>query len=118
MENSINIWAVILLLIAGFMLSEVRVVVVKKIKLYFNPPKPFAWVEEYANLQIKYPHPIYKGLEGVGKIVGIDFTKERGKGGVPKFKLRVDEGAGSITPIWMDSKWEKVSNAKNKQQNP
>jgi hypothetical protein len=116
MENSISsyILPILSLLIVWTLFLEIVVhSIVRNMMLYFKPIDIYDWPKRYLGKKIKFQHPVYKGVEGVGTIVGIRNTKEKGKGGVPKYKLDVDEGSGSITPIWLDSKWE-YSDAKDR----
>lgn len=113
MENSINIWAMISLVVMTILLVETFHLIANKVMLYFNPPDTFNWPKKYLGRKIKYQHPVYKGQEVTGTIEAILSTKDKGKGGVPRYKFRINEGSNSFTDIFMDTKWEYVD-AKNK----
>lgn len=109
MENSANeILPIIILLVGWTMFILALQTIYKTFQDWISPKDNFAWPKKYLGRKIKYQHPVYKGQEVTGTCEAILLTKDKGKGGVPKYKLHMQEGSGSTTDIWLDSKWEYV----------
>lgn len=109
MENSTKEVLALILLLAGWTVFILAIQTAwKAFQSWINPKDEYAWSKKYLGRKMKYQHPVYKGVEVTGTCEGILNTKDKGKGGVPKYKLHMVEGAGSFTDIWLDSKWEYV----------
>lgn len=116
-ESSINLWPIIILLLAWTLFLELGVhPIIKMWQNYLNPYNPTKWLDENLGIDIDFAHPVKKGIREQGKTEAIFATKNKGKGGKKLYNFRVNLTGNNVMYTPVNGDWVK-KNGKNTQNN-